>query len=175
MAIRSFYPMNMLIKGRAVDIQALLSDSRWPEYSISPESTCRPEAVVDDEKIVTAKVIFAMYNGVYMTNANMPGLGQKDVRFLMLGSGGDEYSSDGTYAIFKDFGEEKPSVVLHFEKYSNPHMEEFEGQEDVIEKVWNSFLDHEWCYHYLDYSCGENVPYAFRGKKAKELIERWGG
>ena len=173
MAIRSFYPMNMVVKGTAMNIQTLLNDERWPEYSLDPASTYHPEDVPDDDNVVEAKVIFEMYNCVYMTNANMPGIGQKDVKFLMMGSGGDECRGDGTYAIFKNFGEEKPSVVLHFEKYSNPHMEEFEGQEEVIESVWNSFLDHEWSYSYLDYSCGEDVPYAFKGKKAKELIEKW--
>lgn len=173
MAVKSFYPMNILIKGKSADIQAFLNDERWPEYTISSDSTYRADASADGEEIVEAKIIFEMYNDRYMTNVNMPGIGQKDIRFLMLGCGGDQGYSDGTYAIFKDFGEEKPSVVFHFEKYSNPHMEEFEGQEETIVKVWNSFLDHEWRYYYLDYSCGENVPYAFRGKKAKELIEKW--
>ena len=43
-------------------------------------------------------------------------------------------------------------------------MEEFESQEKVIMKVLESFLDKEWSFRYEDYSCGEYVPYAFRGK-----------
>ena len=170
---KSFYPMNMLIKGTAADIAALLADPSLPKYKLDKESTFNPKKVDPESKdIVVARVIFEMYNSKYMKTGGMP-INKYPVRFLILGSGGDEYRSDGTYAIFKDYTDEKPSVVEHFEKYSNPHMEEFDGQENVIKKVWKSFLDHEWCFYYLDYSCGENVPYMFKGKKAKELIELW--
>ena len=61
--------------------------------------------------------------------------------------------------------------MMH-ETYINPHMEEFDG-EQVIEQVWGSFLDHEWSFEFDDYSCGEIWAYAFKGKKAKELIANW--
>ena len=169
----SFYPMNMLVKGKAADIEAMLKEPGLPKYKLAKDSTFNPKKVKEnDETIVEARVIFEMYNEAFMMSGNMP-INKYPVRFLIMGCGGDQYRSNGTYAIFKDYAEAKPSVALHFEKCSNPHMEEFEGQEKVIMKVWESFLDKEWSFRYEDYSCGEYVPYAFRGKKAKELIELW--
>ena len=169
----SFSPMNAIIKGTASAIREALESSGLPEYSLNRSSTYNPAQVdPDDQSMKTAKVVFEMFNEIFMTTRNMP-LGKNPaIKFLILGDGGTEGMSDGTYAIFKDFSETTPSAMWH-EEYLNPHMEEFDGQAVVIEEVWGSFLDHEWSFDYEDYSCGEICAYAFKGKKAKELIAKW--
>lgn len=146
----SFYPMNALIKGSPSAISIALQSSDLPTFTLDPSSTYKPEqADSNDQSIKTAKVVFEMYNGFYM-KAKEFSLGKNpSIKFLILASGGSAISSDGTYFIFKDFSETTPSTMLH-EKYVNPHMEEFEGQYEVIEQVWYSFLDHEWQYGFED-------------------------
>ena len=165
--------MNMLIKGTWSAIHKALKTSGLPSYTLAADSTYNPVVKgTKDLAMKKARVLFDMFNAAYMTPNQMPMGNDKEVKFLMMGCGGDPTQSDGTYAIFKDFGEKKPSVVWKFEKHANPHMEEFDTQSNMLESVWNSFLDHEWKYSFQDYSCGSG-SYKFSGKKAKELIEKW--
>lgn len=170
----SFSPMNAMIKGTAFAIDKVLRECGLPAYTLAPSSTYSQDQVNEaDAGIKQANVIFEMFNDVYMTTQQMP-LGKvSQVKFLILADGGTESRSDGSYAIYKDFGENSPSVAWHFEPYTGPHMEEFDGEEDMLEAVWSSFLDHEWQYEFEDFSSGEMTLYAYKGKKAKEMIEKW--
>ena len=166
----TFYPMNMLIKGTSEAIKSTLGADDFPSYNLAPESTYNSEG--NDSKMKTAKIVFELFGVPSMDTDKLPFSSRLDTKYLIMGDGENKGRIDGTYAIFKDFGESAPSVIYRFSK-SNPHMEEFDDQYEVLEKVSNSFLDHSWSYEYEDYSCGEMVPYSFKGQKSKEIIALW--
>ncbi len=170
----SFYPMNVLIKGTWEAIHKSLTVSGIPHYKLDAYSTFDPDrADKGDRTLKKAGVIFDMFNEAYTTTDRMPMGSMKDVKFIMLACGGTPTWSDGTYAIYKDFGETAPSVIWQFEKYTNPHMEEFDAQHDILEKVWQTFLNKEWKKSYFDYGGGMPASFRFTGKKAQELVEKW--
>ena len=41
------------------------------------------------------------------------------------------------------------------------HTKEFDAQDDVLNSVHRSFMDHAWQYRYEDYSCGEYCPWFY--------------
>ena len=164
----TFYPMNMLIKGSSDAIKRVLESEGFPAYNLSDDSSYNADSA---EEIQTAEIVFELFDDCLMDTSNLS-FSDPKVKFLIMGDGENNGRSDGTYAVFKDFGEMYPSIIYRF-SYSNPHEEEFEAQYDVLEKVYNSFLDNTWEYEYEDYSCGEMTPYAFKGKKAKEIISLW--
>ena len=157
MDIINFYPMNVMIKGTASAIQEALQADELPDYTIDASSTYQPNQVdSDDHSIKTAKIVFEMFNEACTTSDKMPLGNNPSIKFLMLVCGGPVSQYDGTSVIYKDFSEKEPSVVWQMDSYVNPHMEEFDGgQRGVLERVWGSFLDHEWSFSFEDYSCGE--------------------
>lgn len=164
----TFYPMNMLIKGSTDAIKNVIEAEDFPAHEISADSSYDTENLGE---IQIAKIVFKFLNECLMDTSNLSFPDPK-IKYLIMGDGEKSRRCDGTYAIFKDFGETSPSIIYRF-SYSNPHEEEFEAQFDVLEKVYNSFLDNTWEYEYEDYSCGEMTSYAFKGKKAKEIISLW--
>lgn len=170
----SFYPMNVLIKGTQEAIHKALAVSGIPHYKLDAHLTFDPDRPdKEDRTLKKAGVIFDMFNEAYTTTDKMPMCSMKDVKFIMLACGGTPTNNNGTYAIYKDFGEIVPSVIWQFEKYKNPYIEEFEAQYDILEKLWQTFLNKEWKISYFDYGGGMPDSFQFSGKKARELVEKW--
>ncbi len=170
----SFALMNILIKGTSASIQAVLDmlDKDSYDYELELFSFDPENVDYSDATIVKLGIIFVGGNEKYLTVEEVPGASIPDIKFIGMGDGGDAGCSDGTYVFYKDFGEILISECYQFSIY-NPHMEEFEGQYDVLENVFTSFMDHTWSYIFEDFSCGEYVPYAFDSSKDKELIAKW--
>ncbi len=126
----------------------------------------------DDTSIVEAGLIFNTLFEDFISLKDVPLSGMENIKYIGLGNGGDGGRTDGSYVFYKNFGENAVSICFQFSSV-NPHMEEFESQWDVVEKVHNSFMNKEWQYKYEDFSCGEYCPWEYKGKEAKELIGKW--
>ena len=169
---KTFSPINILIKGSSASIQQALALPGLPEYEcryLSYDPNCVDSS---DTQMKEVGLIFELFTDKYMAANDIPFAKMPDVKFVVLGDGGDDFRSDGSYAAYKDFGETSVKVCYRFSN-ANPHMEEFESQYEVLERVQESFLDHIWEFTYDDYSCGAYLRYAFNKKKDKELVEKW--
>jgi len=163
-----FSPLNMAIKGTSKAIRNALSMKEMPAFIYAPVQTYTPENINEsDDSIKTAKIIFT--EAFYTNSCDLPWGALENVKFIMLCDGGDETYSDGTYAVFKDFGSHKVDRCKRFSQ-SSIHMEEFDNPEghELIQKLRHSFLTEPWCLEYFDYSSGKTscFKYPFTEKQA---------
>jgi hypothetical protein len=126
-----------------------------------------------DDAIKTVGLIFDLFNDEFMSTEEFPFTTMPDIKYLCLGIAGIDGCSDGSCAVFKNFGETRVKVFHTFTR-ANPYMEEFEGCYEVLEEVQKSFLDQKWSVKYEDYSDGCIHNYSFGGKKKdREIMELW--
>lgn len=166
----NFALMNVLIKGSAAAIQAALQKLDSDLFELKT-FTYDPKNLTDPAIVKTGLVFKNVYEG-FVTPDEIPFANMPEIKFIGLGNGIDGSRSDGCYVFYKDFKETSISECYKFTGIS-PFKEEFDAQEDVVDKVKNSFMDHTWQYRYEDYSCGEYCPWAFNRKKDKALIAKW--
>lgn len=168
----TFILMNALIKGPAVSIQTALSKLDSNSYELIEFTYNHKNVDVNDTAIVKAGVVFReIYEGV-ISSDEIPFASIPEIKFIGLANGCDGSRSDGSYVFYKDFGEVGVSTCYKFSPIS-PFKEEFDAQDDVLNNVHRSFMDHAWQYRYEDYSCGEYCPWSFNSKKDKTLIAKW--
>lgn len=157
----TFAPMNMVIKGTPASIQAALAMPGMPTYTLR-------EPIDKTAALTTAHVIYEVYHSTYIQAVDIPFAAMPDVKFLMLGDGGDYGRSDGTWAIYKEFGAKEVAFCDQF-TWNSIHQEEF--QDEIAIDVWESFLDEDWSYEYEDYSCGETLAFEYTFKIAHQWAD----
>lgn len=167
---KEFMLMNVLIKGTAASIKRAISVEGIPEHKVFSR-TCDLRKI-DPESKKIEKVGLVFQYGEYLLLDQIPFTTMPDIKFIAMADGDDFGRLDGTYSIYKDFGETKVSVCRRFTNASIC-MEEFECEEELVDRVFHSFLDHTWSFNYDDFSDGRLAKYAFGTKKDLELIALW--
>lgn len=168
----TFILMNTLIKGTAANIQMALSKLNPDSYELIEFTYNRNNVNANDTSIVKVGVVFREIYEEVISSDEIPFASIPEIKFIGLANGKDGNRSDGSYVFYKDFGEVGVSTCYQFSKIS-PFKEEFDAQDDVLNNVHRSFMDHTWQYRYEDYSCGEYCPWSFNSKKDKALIAKW--
>lgn len=146
----SFTPLNVVLKGKAQDIRNALDMIGMPHHTLVGKIDGR-------KKIATAKVLYDIFDPHYIAPEQIPFASMPGIKFLMLGDGGTESKSDGTYAIFKDFGD---SVMI--ERFTPCSIHQEEIVDSLLEDICKSFLTVAWSYTYLDFSCGEESEFEWK-------------
>ena len=166
----TFALMNVLIKGTAASIKSALEKIGSKPYELHTFTYDPKNVDPSDTAIVKVGLVFEKWYEGYISKDEIPFASMPEIKFIGLGNGGDGYRTDGSYVFFKDFGETSISECYQFTRVS-PLMEEFDGQDDVLDEVLHSFMDHTWEFEFEDYSCGEYMPYGFDDE---DLVEKWG-
>ena len=170
MCCNTFTLFNVMIKGVAASIKTALDEIDSDSYEFYP-FTYDPEIDSSDTTVVKAGIVFKKWNEGYISKNDIPFSFMPDIKLIGLGNGGDGYVSNGLYVFFKDFGETSVSECYQFTPVS-PHKVGIKAQDDVLDRVLHSFMDHPWEFEFKDRSCGKPIKYGFN-KWDIEVVKRW--